>query len=490
MLEVISSSRTSSVISLAEWSPKMDIIALVYRDSPDCVELRRMDWVKVGSINLDIPATSICFSPNGRTLCIAAVNHVYLYEIENSKLLSSTHFECAITCVHMGEYNGMTITIIAFEDANVSLFCDFHYALSQFAITLPAIGLSFCETSLFVLEEDGMTVLQFDMPFILTQYSLIKHTSEVLSSYWVHFQTIENAKTKLSNLGKRIWEEVSLLTSHADEIARSFISGTDPPELSTEVHRARIHKIMEQEFHEMKVLIAKEIMPSFMGLDKASQQLKAAIAMRPRTGITLEAVGSERQLKDCIVALENLNRLEKCFGALFEYLRDSRTAVLPISNAEFADFLVNFLPGFDLPDLSIKSVPKSSPIFEMEANGNFQLPGRFSSVSGSRCVCVSEKVQLIDFMTKERWEYPVGGHPLAAYAFNNQEIGCFFENSGKASFVVLNSEDDTAREVGLADATIFVISPRRIAFVQSSQLFCSVVDLAPVDDEGEEEDGA
>ena len=468
----------------------MDIIAIVYRDSQETVELRRMDWVKVNSITLSQPVTSICFSPDGRTICIATSNNAYLYEIEHSKLLSSKQFDSEITCIYVGECNSMTITVIGFEDSTVSIFSDFHYAMSQFILPLPAMKFSLSDTALFALQDDGMTVSRFDMPFIINKSSIIRPTSEALSSYWVYKQTIDNAWAKLGDMWKRVWDEAEMFTPYRTELAKGFLCGIDPPEISTEVHRERVCKTMQNELHQIRELVANEIIPAFIGLNKATEKLKAALTMSQSTGISVPSGGFAAQLKGCLVIIENSARLEKCFTALFEYLKDSHGAVLPMSSTEFADFLVNYISPFDLPDIGIQEHPSSQPIFEMESKGDFPLPGRLSSVTGSKWVCIGQNVEVLDLLTGEKQEYDVDGHPLAAYAFmdGDEEVGCFYENGGKASFKMFNGEDENGHDVGLVDATVFVISPRRIAFVQSTQLFCSVVDLATVDEDEEEED--
>ena len=335
-----------------------------------------------------------------------------------------------------------------------------------------------------------MTVSRFDMPFISSKMSLIRPTSEALAGYWEYNQVVDNAREKLSEMWKRIWDEAALFSPHRTELAKAFICGIDPPEISTEVHRERMHKTMEHEFQEMKALVANEIIPALMGLTKTQEKLSAALTMSQSTGISVADVGFAAQLKSCLVIIENLNRLEKCFTALFEYLKDSRGAALPVSSTEFADFLVNYIERFELPDISVHEHPTSAPIYEMESKGDVTLQGRLSSVSLSKWVCIGQNVQVMDLLTGESQEYEVPGHPLSAYAFvdGDEEVGCFYENGGKVSFKMFNEEDEKPHDVGLVDATVFVISPRKIAFVQSTQLFCSIVDLATVDEDEEEED--
>lgn len=466
----------------------MDIIAFVFQGAPESVEIRRMDWAKVNSITVDAPVCALCFSPDGKTLCIATSNKVMLYEIEHSQLLSTRITDCEIVCVHIGESNGTVITIISCVDGTISLFCDFHFALSTFILPTPAHELSLIGTSVYALHEDGRELSHFEIPSMESQSTLINSIAKVFSTYWINYQKIENAHAQLEDTWKRIWEEASIFSSRNEELAKAFLCGLDPPEISTDSHRIRLAKSIAQELADMKSIIANTIIPAFTKLDEASRKLKAGVEICPQIGIEVDDYGSPRQIKNCFMMIRNIQLLEKCFATLFQYLQDSRSFDLSVSTTEFADFLANYLTGFPLLDLRITKVPTSTPMFEAVEKEELVLPGRFSAVSGSKWTCLSSNVKVFDAETGETEEFDVDGTPLAAYSFDDDTVGCFYENDEMTQFVLLNGENDTPRGVELVDATSFVISPRRIAFVLSAQLFCSVVDLDSGGGDAEEEE--
>jgi hypothetical protein len=72
---------------------------------------------------------------------------------------------------------------------------------------------------------------------------------------------------------------------------------------------------------------------------------------------------------------------------------------------------------------------------------------------------------------------------LAGFPFDDDAVGCFYESDRQVKFVMLNGEDSASYEVSLLDATKFITSPRKIAFIESAQLFCAVVDLQPSPEE-------
>ncbi|OHT14725.1 hypothetical protein TRFO_02980 [Tritrichomonas foetus] len=489
MLESISTTSLSSPIKLAEWSPKMDIIAITYHDAPETIELRRMDWTKVNSITLDYQATVICYTPNGRMICVGtADNKLQLFGIEDCKVISSMVFDNEITAVSIDECNEISITAVGFADGTVSLFSDFHFALCQYHLIQPAIKITLCDTEVFLLHEDHQNVSHFSITFIESDSALIKSTSKAFSSYWMHYHTIDNAVNKLNERWNQIWEESASFTSHNEDIARCFLLGKNPPELSTEVHITRISKSIAHEFSEIQNLLANDIIPSFIELDKTIEQIKAAIEMSSKLDISLYFDSSKSQIQNCLTMMENFRRLSNCFNALFGYLLNpasviSELAKANVSTNEFTDFLINYFHKFDLLDISIGQSPESKPIFEATHKADILLPARFSNVSKEKCSCIGQTLSVYDLKEQEETTYQVSGQPLAAYPFSDGCVGCFFESGGSVYFKMFEDENESQAEVSLEDSAVFFISPRRIALVQSTEMFASVVDLEIPEDE-------
>jgi hypothetical protein len=487
MLESISSARLNSAVKFAEWSPKMDVIAIVYDDVQDAIELRRMDWTKVNTIALGSPATALCFGSDGRSICAATLaNRLWLFGIERSAVRPWMDFPSTVTCVHMGSCNGISITIVAFSDATVSVFSDFHLSLAAFEVASPAIQISLSGTTVFLLLDDGRTISRFDLPFVLNHSEEIQATSSALSSYWFHRETIENARLRLEEIWKRIWGEAAPFTSHGIELAKSFLCGRPPPELSTEVHRSRVKKSIAADLSKMKNILAAEIIPSYLQLDKYSETLQAALDIALEVGISLSERRSQPQLRNCLSMIENCKKLDACFTALFDYLQNGPDTIFSVSTPEFAEFLVDYLCGFELLDIRIGEGPVSHPVFSAEEQPDLQLPNRYSRITNAECICLATGVSVIDLTIGDAKEYEVDGQPLAGYAFDDGAIGCFYETDGQVNFVMLNAENAAPHEVSLLDATRFVISPRRIAFVEPTQGFCAVVDLQAAADEEEQ----
>ncbi|KAK8899762.1 hypothetical protein M9Y10_002084 [Tritrichomonas musculus] len=523
MLESISTTSLSSPIKLAEWSPKMDLIALTYLNSPETVELRRMDWTKVNSITLDSLAIAICFNPDGRMICVATSdNKLLLFNIEDSHVLTSMTFYNEITTVTIDECNGISITAVGFSDSSVFLFSDFHFSLCRFELTQPAMKISLCENEIFCLHEDHKTVTCFTLPFIESDAPFIKSVSKAFSSYWMHYHKIEKSSAQLIDLWNQIWEESSQFTPHNEDLARRFLLGQTPPELATEVHISRLHKSIAHEFTEMQNILAQDIIVSFIELDKATEQIKAALDMSTKLRINLGSTTSKKQIHNSLTMLDNLRRLSKCFEALFAFLvksqnntQQAQSQQTPnqtnqdnqetqnyyfltktnVSRSEFADFLVNFFHKFDLLDISIGEPPDSDPVFQAVHKNDIELPYRFSYVNKERCTCIGPKLVLYDLKQNESKQYDIAGQALAAYPFGDGDVGCFSESDGKAIFTMIsNCEEEEGQtnqasaEVSLENSTVFFISPRRIALVESTELFASVIDLEIPENEDEEDE--
>jgi hypothetical protein len=469
----------------------MDVIALIYADIPDSIELRRMDWTRVNTIGLGNPATALCFSPDGRTICVAtASNQLLLFGIERSPTVPSMRFDIAIAAVHMATCNGIPLTIVAFADATVSVFSDFHFTLANFVLPAVTAHIGLADSTVFLLLEDGRSVSRFRFPFLETESLLIRATSAALASYWHHHDIVEGATGKLADIWKRIWEEASPFTAHGIALAQAFLCGGTPPELSTEVHRGRIKRSIGNEIVKMRKILAEQIIPSFLELDRATEKLQAALDIAPGIGIEIRSIRSDRQLRNCLSMLENLRKTELCFTALFDYLEARVDATPVVSTAEFTEFLVKHLRGFDLLDIGVGEGPISKPIFAAEQQVELELPSRYSCMRGAKCVCLSDALSVVDLQSGDHQDFEVEGHPLSGFPFDDDTVGCFYEDDGCVKFVLLGCEDSASYKISLVDAAAIVISPRKIAFVASSQAFCTVVDLQPSRDEegGEGED--
>lgn len=522
MLESISTTSLSSPIKLAEWSPKMDLVALTYLNSPETVELRRMDWTKVNSITLDSLAIAICFNPDGRMICIATSdNKLLLYNIEDSHVLTSMIFYNEITTVTIDDCNGISITAVGFSDSSVFLFSDFHFSLCRFELTQPAIKISLCENEIFCLHEDHKTVACFTLPFIESDAPFIKATSKAFSSYWMHYHKIEKSSAQLADIWNQIWEESSNFTSHSEDLARKFLLGQSPPTLATEVHLSRLHKSISHEFVEIQNILSQDIILSFIELDKATEQIKAALDMSTTLRINLGSDSSKQQIHNSLTMLDNFRRLSKCFDALFAFLinSDSQNGAdqthqnqaqnqenqetqaydflikSSVTQSEFADFLVNYLHKFDLLDISIGEPPESEPVFQAVHKNDIELPYRFSYVNKEKCACIGPKLVLYDLKENEQKQFDVNGQTLAAFPFGDGDVGCFYEDDGKIMFLMVSNIGDdeseptqSSAEVSLENSTVFFISPRRIALVESTELFASVIDLEIPENEDEEDE--
>jgi hypothetical protein len=392
-------------------------------------------------------------------------------------------FDVPIIAVHLASSNGISLTIVSFADATVSVFSDFHFALTTIALPAISTHISVSGETVYLLLEDGKTVCRYGLPFLLSQSQLIRATSGALASYWHHHDVVEGAHAKLEEIWKRIWEEAAPFTTHGIEIAQAFLCGRSPPELSTEVHRGRVRKSIANEIGQLRKIIAQQIVPSFLELDRSTEKLQAVLDFEPEIGIELKSTTSDRQLRNCLSMLENLRKLDACFSSLFEYLQDGGDAALGVSTTEFAEFLVRYLRGFDLLDIAVGEGPARRPVFAAEPKQDIDLPSRYSSMRGQKCVCLSDVVTVIDMNTGERTEYEPSGTPVAGFPFDDDTIGCFCERDGRVMFGLFNSADEGHYEVSLLDAITFVTSPRKIAFIESAQSFCAVVDLQPSPDE-------
>jgi hypothetical protein len=384
--------------------------------------------------------------------------------------------------VIIGDCAGISVTAVSFADATVSLFSDFHFALSTFSATEQATRMSLFGEKLFVYQEEQNIICEYGLPFIAQRSSLINAASKALASYWRNHQKIAGCIIKLNEMWKRIWEEANPLTSQGILLAKAFLTGQNPPDISTEIHRGRMRKSIAHELVEIKRIVAYDVIPAFLELDTALNHLQAAMDINSELGLVLPSSRSQSQVKDCLSMIANFTKLEECFSALFDYLQDRVIGSLSIS--EFTEFLVKYLGGFDLPDIRIRSgtEPKSSPIFSVEIGSEMPVPGIFSDMRLGKCVALSDKgINVLSMIHGHSERLAVGGCPLAAYPFEEGMVGCFFRNENRPYFVMFGdgSEEVTAYEVPLLDAAVFTFSPRKIALLESRELFCAVVDLQP-----------
>ena len=237
--------------------------------------------------------------------------------------------------------------------------------------------------------------------------------------------------------------------------------------------------------------------------------------------INLGSTSYKEQIHNSLTMLDNFRRLSKCFDALFYFLinSDSQNSAdqshqpqsptqdnqesqacdflmkSNVTQSEFADFLVNFLHKFDLLDISIGEPPESEPVFQAVHKSDIELPYRFSYVNKERCACIGPELVLYDLMQNKQKQFEVNGQTLAAFPFGDGDIGCFYEDDGKIMFMMVSNIDDeesevtqSSAEVSLENSTVFFISPRRIALVESTELFASVIDLEIPENEDEEDE--
>ena len=213
--------------------------------------------------------------------------------------------------------------------------------------------------------------------------------------------------------------------------------------------------------------------------------------MSTKLEIKIRSETSKQQIQNCLTMMENFRKFSHCFDALFGYLLNPNSVLneltkASISNIEFADFLVNYFSKFDLLDISIGHSPESKPVFEALHINEFDLPNRFSTVNKEKCTCIGQTLSLFDLNKKEETVFDVDGQPLAAYSFSDDCVGCFYESEGKVLFRMFNGDNDASAEVSLENAAMFFISPRKIALVQSTEMFASAIYLEIP--EGDEED--
>ena len=529
MLETISSSKLNAPIAIAEWSPTMDVIAISYSNALDVIELRRMDWAKVQRINLNGKNNeTMCFSPNGRKLCVATSEMcLFLYNIENAQLITENSFQHAITAIAMMEYNDIDFIAVAFDDQTVSIFADFHFALSTIQIDQVAIKLSITNNMLFCLLEDYVTIVKFSTLFISEHFNYIQPIATNLSAYWIQHQTLYQKAMEVSSLWNSIWEEMNNekmnISNQSEEIARCFLLGNLPPTISHEAHRTRICKQIIQNLDDMINIFADHIVPTILQLNKTISYLRGALEIAPSFGISLPDSYQMNQpkkistiLNNCFVMIQNSKLLKKCINALFAYLNltnpsesISIISQYDVAPTEFADFLANFCKKFDLLDISITETPESIPIFHIDPCGSLSLSGS-ANLQKEYCTCISEqKVSLFNLETDEVQDFLVNGTILSAFPFENGLVGCFSQIDEKPIFQMFGETNDEDEEnedndengkndnievishpISILDASSFIISPRKIALVSSSELFCAVVDLASFVEEEEEEEEA
>ena len=525
MLETISSSKLNSPIAIAEWSPTMDVIAISYLNALDVIEFRRMDWTRVQRISLNGKnVDAMCFSPNGRKLAVASSEmRLFLYNIENSQLITENSFQHTITAIAMMEHDDVDILAVAFDDQTVSLFADFHFALLTITLDQVAIKLSITNNMLFCVLEDYITIRKFPTLFISENFHYIKPIATNLSTYWIHHQMLFQKAMEVNSLWDHIWDEMNNekldIVNQSEEIARSFLLGNLPPEISHEAHRTRICKQIIQNMDDIINIFAEDIVPTILELNTTISYLRGALEIAPPFGVSIPDSYQMNQpekfstiLNNCFVMIQNTKLLKKCINALFAYLNATSVseslsiiAQHDVAPTEFADFLANFCKKRDLLDISITETPQSIPVFSIDTCGSFSLFGT-PTLQKQYCTCLSDhKVSLINLETDEIQEFFIKGTPLSAFPFENGLVGCFSQKDEKPVFQMFGEEDEESEEngdnslkenteviehsVSLLEASNFIISPRKIALLNSNELFCAVVDLASFVDDEEEDEG-
>lgn len=493
MLEEIKSFRLPTSIKMSEWSPKMDIIAIVYIDDPTVVELRRMDWTKVNTISIGSDVTLLCFSSNGRSIYVATTNNEMIsFNIENGNFISHRQYHLTITAIANSDCNGINITAVGFEDRTVSILSGWSFTLSIIQLSQAVNKISFNETDMFLLLEDNRTIIHYALPFVKSESVLINSVSSILSSYWSNYLIVSNAINAVNDIWNRIWDECAPFENSGPDLAKCFLIGTKPPDLSTEMHCARLQKSVLHELSEIKNLISEKIIPSLIELDTYNDQFKIVLAISPKLDYTYNPESPAQQLKDALINMQNIEKLRKCFNTFFSYLQNPSIIIgtleqTGISAAMFSEFLVKYLYPFPLYDVTPPDGPEITvPPFEALQIDELSISSRYSCMSGSTCVCLGEKITAVELLSQETTEYSVDGQPIYAYPFDDGCIGCFYQSEEKPMFIMFNGENDSPHEVSLANASIFRISPRRIALVETEALFCAVVDLEAYteDDEG------
>ncbi|KAL9329282.1 hypothetical protein ACSQ67_004285 [Phaseolus vulgaris] len=98
----------ASQITIAEWNPEKDLLAMVTDDSK--ILLHRFNWQRLWTIAPGKCITSLCWRPDGKAIAVGLDDGtVSLHDVENGKLLRSLKSHCAaIICLNWEEENQLT----------------------------------------------------------------------------------------------------------------------------------------------------------------------------------------------------------------------------------------------------------------------------------------------------------------------------------------------------------------------------------------------
>ncbi|XP_047166127.1 anaphase-promoting complex subunit 4 isoform X1 [Vigna umbellata] len=93
----------ASQITIAEWNPEKDLLAMVTDDSK--ILLHRFNWQRLWTIAPGKCITSLCWRPDGKAIAVGLDDGmVSLHDVENGKLLRSLKSHCAaIICLNWEE---------------------------------------------------------------------------------------------------------------------------------------------------------------------------------------------------------------------------------------------------------------------------------------------------------------------------------------------------------------------------------------------------
>ncbi|XP_057748583.1 anaphase-promoting complex subunit 4 [Arachis stenosperma] len=94
-----------SHVTMAEWNPEKDLLALVTHDSK--ILLHRFNWQRLWTISPGKSITSLCWRPDGKAIAVGLDDGTLsLHDVENGKLLRSLKSHCsAIICLNWEEDN-------------------------------------------------------------------------------------------------------------------------------------------------------------------------------------------------------------------------------------------------------------------------------------------------------------------------------------------------------------------------------------------------
>jgi len=488
MLEAFKSSRLFSRVNLAVWSPKMDVLAVLYDDSLDHVEFRRMDWTKVNSISIKNDSVNhLCFSPNGRMICLSTLNRkLLIYNVEDTVLLSSNTFQSGITAIAVGSFGSGNIFAISFDDGSISIFFGFHLALCHFQLEQSAKEMSFFENELYILLEDMKTVQRYSLPFLDNSSSILYIVSETISSFWILQQRIENSLDKVNENWNMLKNDIKPILKHLPSITNSILlHGITPSDLSTE-QLPKIKKIVFHSLNEIVVLYTDVIIPSFLEIGECKSKLNAAEEFSSNDlGLKLTNLSSNSYLPKCFDILDQLHLFKECFESLFEFLSGADLITTMDKYHLQPHMMVNFIKNldfsFDLTFSDLESKPISTPIHIPQEHSSTLIDGRFSTLNGQFLCSLSNKtVVTYDLHREEQKEYPFEDFVVYSYPFPDGCVGCFIQDEEQVRFIMMGSDDESFNGLPISDVSSFIVSNRRIALVVSPENFFSVVDLESV----------